>query len=391
MRVLMVDPAAFSPPYDHCLCEALVEGGCHVTLARSSLPASTWNYRTSYTVSDLVPSFPWHSRRFAASRLAAQTAKGIEHVAVMTRLLDLCREFRPHVIHFQWLPLPVVDLWFVRRLRRLAPLVLTLHNTTPYHGAPTSRWQSLGWARVLRQFHRLVVHTEFSRQQVMQRKLFPADRLHVIPHGVFEYYRDLAHHGSESVPGHAHTIFFFGAIKPYKGLDVLLAAFALLPPPLLNRSQLLIAGEPGMDLAPLQQSALQRGISPRVTWRLGFLPEEEVPTLFDAASVIVLPHRDVDQSGVLMTALAFNKPVIASRIGGFPEVLQDGVHGYLFKPGDASELAAALTRVLNDPQRARSMGLAVSQLRSGSLSWKVAAQKSIELYRQIGPLGARLA
>jgi glycosyltransferase involved in cell wall biosynthesis len=95
----------------------------------------------------------------------------------------------------------------------------------------------------------------------------------------------------------------------------------------------------------------------------------------------VLPYREIDQSGVLMTAIAFDKPIIASRIGGLAETIQDGVHGRLFPAGDVPALTAALQEILAHPERRRYMGKAVRELRE-SISWENSADRTMKMYEQ---------
>ena len=99
----------------------------------------------------------------------------------------------------------------------------------------------------------------------------------------------------------------------------------------------------------LKQLECSLGIQNRVEWNLRFIPEREVAALFRSATVVALPYLEIDQSGVLMTAIGFERPIVATRIGGIPETIQDGVHGALVEPGDVAGLAEALGRMLGDP------------------------------------------
>ena len=144
----------------------------------------------------------------------------------------------------------------------------------------------------------------------------------MIPHGVLDYYLSLDGSSPTAQTSSSNqTVMFFGNIESYKGLDVLIRAFALLPAELLARTQLLVAGSPNIDVAPLQKLAHDLGVEQRMVWKLGYVREEEVPQLFRSASIVALPYRAIDQSGVLMTAVAFGKAIVASRTGGFPEVI----------------------------------------------------------------------
>jgi len=177
-------------------------------------------------------------------------------------------------------------------------------------------------------------------------------------------------------------VLFFGNIEPYKGVDLLLRAFALLPPELLGKSRLLIAGRPGRGTPELQTLAHTLGIYHRVTWQLGFVAEKEVGSLFRSATLAVLPYREIDQSGVLMTAIAFDKAIVASRVGGIPETIQDQVHGLLVEPGNIPRLAAALSSLLSSAVRRHQMEAAVRELRTGTLSWKHIADQTLSIYQK---------
>jgi glycosyltransferase involved in cell wall biosynthesis len=206
-------------------------------------------------------------------------------------------------------------------------------------------------------------------------------RLHVIPHGAFEHYRALASTDRQS--SSAKRLLFFGNLQPYKGVDILLQAFSRLSEDAAASTRLMIAGRPIMDPKPLFELARQLGIEDRVDWDLRPIPEEEVAQLFRDSAAVVLPYREIDQSGVLMTAIAFGKPVIATTVGGIPETVQDGVHGYLVPAGDADELARAASRLLSSGEQLRKMEQAMRDLCIGRFSWNTIAASTTNLYRKL--------
>ena len=109
--------------------------------------------------------------------------KGADHVLCMAALLARLRRERPDVIHFQWLPLPVVDRHFLPAFARLAPLVLTAHDSKPFNGDPAARLQGLGAKDCFGLFDRLIVHTERFRERLLSAGV-PAERVVRIPHGL---------------------------------------------------------------------------------------------------------------------------------------------------------------------------------------------------------------
>jgi glycosyltransferase involved in cell wall biosynthesis len=201
---------------------------------------------------------------------------------------------------------------------------------------------------------------------------------------VLDYYLSLdGSSQTEQPPPFHQTVMFFGNIEAYKGLDVLIRAFALLPEDLRARTQLLVAGSPNTDVVSLQKLARDLGIERCMVWKLGYIREEEVPQLFRSATIVALPYRAIDQSGVLMTAMAFGKAIVASRTGGFPEVITDRVNGILVTPGVVLELAAALQELLTNPARREAMERATSELARTELSWASSAKKTVALYETV--------
>src|SRR5262249_9703518 len=134
------------------------------------------------------------------------------------------------------------------------------------------------------------------------------------------------------------VVLCFGLIRPYKGIDVLLEAWRG-----IEDAELWVVGLPKTDLAPLRAAA-----PPGVRFVPRFVADDELPAFFERADLVVLPYREIDQSGVLFTALGLGKPLLLSAVGGFPEVAASGA-AELVPPGDPAALHAALARLLADP------------------------------------------
>lgn len=374
----MLDPSAFTPPYDHYLCSGLETQGCDVRLLTTEGNFPKENSERAYTLDRHYYSYT--NRLFAdgSPEFLRLGVKGTEHVYDTGRLLQKLRATRPDVIHFQWLPLPVVDQLSLPMFRRIAPLVFTVHDSNPFHGAASSRLQLLGADRILSNFDHLVTHTEFTKRKLIDEGI-PEERISKVPHGVLPYPPS-----PTSMEKNAENrILFFGTLKPYKGIQGLLQAFADLPCELRDETELYIAGRSGMPVAPLQRFAVEMGIGSEVIWDLRYIPDDEIAALFESADVIAFPYREIDQSGALMTALQFGKPIVATEVGGFPEVLNDGMHGRLVSEGDMEEFGEALTEILRDPQRAEAMGSEVRSLAETTYSWKEIATRTIEVYKSV--------
>jgi glycosyltransferase involved in cell wall biosynthesis len=113
-----------------------------------------------------------------------------------------------------------------------------------------------------------------------------------------------------------------------------------------------------------------------------FVADPELPAYFRRADLVVLPHRDAEQSGVLFVALAFAKPIVMSAVGGFGEVAEQGV-GRLFPVGDREALAAALNELLADQEARERLAAAAREAAAGPYSWDAVAEQTLALYREL--------
>jgi len=227
--------------------------------------------------------------------------------------------------------------WLLRGRR--PPVVVVAHNTAD-HGA--GHLQRAAARSVLRRCDAVFTHA-----RVLEEKLvtaypgvlrashpLPPPELGDLPS------REEAR-GRLEIPAGRKVALFLGLIRSYKGVDLLLEAISRQP--VDGNWLLVVAGEPWEDLGSvLGQRVRALGIEDRVRLRLGWVPEPEVPLLLAAADLVVLPYRSGSQSAVAPLALAAGLPVLSTRVGGLPEVVQDGINGVLVEPGSVDELARAL-------------------------------------------------
>jgi glycosyltransferase involved in cell wall biosynthesis len=359
IRAHIVDPSAFTPAYDHALCTALARAGAEVELVTS---------RFGYAG---VPDPDGYERRehFYRRALGApgsgvrRAAKLAQHVPDMLRYRSLAAA--ADVVHFQWLDVQ----WLDRRLLPPRPTVLTAHDLLP-------REPRLGQAAAQRRLYdsvdAIVVHSEYGRRQLVERLNLPPDKVTVIHHGAFAH---LAHQPDEvdELPDvEGPVTLFFGLLRPYKGLEVLLRAWRS-----VEQGELWIVGRPRMPLEPLRALA-----SPSVRFFPRYVPDRELPAFFRRADVVVLPYSRTerfDQSGVLATALAFGKAAVVSDIGGLAEPGAARV----VPPGDDQALAYALRELLSNPAARARLEQAARGAARGRYSWSAAAERTLVLYRRL--------
>jgi glycosyltransferase involved in cell wall biosynthesis len=136
-----------------------------------------------------------------------------------------------------------------------------------------------------------------------------------------------------------------------------------------------------MKLEPLEELAARCRATVRFVPR--FVTDPEIPAFFRRADLVVLPHREIEQSGVLYTALAFGKPIVASAVGGFVDVGEAG-GAELVPAGDPGALRAEVRRLLADDEARRALGEGAAELAASEYSWDAIAERTLEIYREIG-------
>jgi glycosyltransferase involved in cell wall biosynthesis len=375
MRAALIDPSLFTLPYDVALARGLQRARVDVELhGRKLLPedgnASGISIRPSfYRVADsaLARGLP------KAARLVV---KGVDHLISMRRLLATLRRSRPDIIHFQWLPLPGLDARSLPAFRSIAPVILTVHDTDPFNGSPTARLQSLGFHRSLSVCDRLIVHTAQGAARLQAMGIRPSS-ISQVPHG------PLADSDFSDAPDpmDGELVFvLFGKIKPYKGTDLLIEAFARLPAALRAQARLRVVGQAYMDVADLRALAHARHVADRVEFDVRFVDDGEIASVFAPGSVAIFPYREIEASGVLSLALAAGRPVIASRLGNFAEVIEDDQQGRLVPAGDVAALSTAMAAVIADRALAARYAAGARELAGALPGWDDIARITRRLY-----------
>ena len=357
MRVHLIDPSAYTPPYDRALASALAAAGASVRLTTSRFTAGAVPAAPGVTVDEgfygRVPT--------GRARVPAKLAR---HVPAMLR----ASRVRADVVHFQWLSVQPVDVGLLRAFA--APTVLTAHDVLPREPRGGRELMRTAQRRLYRAVDAVVVHSEHGRRRLVDEVGLDPARIHAIPHGVLP----LPEGGS--LPGELRdtgepVVLLAGLLRPYKGIDVLLEAWRG-----MTGAQLWIAGLPRMDPGPLRRAA---AAGDGVSLVERFVTDPELGALLRRADLVVLPYREIDQSGVLFAALAAGRPLVLSAVGGFPEVAATGAAA-LVPPGDAPQLRVTLEGLLADGVARRGMAAAAVRAAEGPYAWGPIARAHLDLY-----------
>lgn len=369
MRVQIVDPAAYTPPYDHALAGALARAGAEVELVTTHFPYGPVPREEGYAVSEFF--YRRSSRAGGGAARRRRALRAAEHLPDLLRYRSHSR--RAQVVHYQWLPIPELDL---RLLGDVRPRLFTMHWRFPDPGsriAGTLR-------RLLSRMDAVVAHSKHGKSRLGADYGVDPAKIEVIPHGAFDYLTrqpDERPLPDELAAVEAPVILAFGLVRPYKGTDLLLEAFAR-----VEGAELWIVGMPRMPMEPLRELAAKAPGPVRFVER--FVTDPEIPAFMRRADLVALPYRNIEQSGVLYTALAFGRPLLLSDAGGFPEVAAHGA-ARIAPRDDPEALAAALRELIADPAERERLGAGALAAARGAYSWDAIGRRTLDLYRRLLP------
>jgi glycosyltransferase involved in cell wall biosynthesis len=347
VRIVISDPPAFTPAYDHELASALSAHGADVELVTSRFRFGETPVPEGYRRSE--PFYPVSSRVFRRSRLRLPV-KVVEHIPGTAALLLR----RPDVLHMHWLAAPELDRLL---FRPRVPTVFTAHDLLPRR---TARKSAL-WRTVLERFDRVVVHSARGRESLAELGVSAT----VIPHPVYPSDPPRLDDG--------RTLLCLGTIRPYKGLGDAIAATKL-----IDGARLLVAGDPIQSVNGLRSKA-----GDLAEWRLGYLPKTELERALGDATVALFPYRpELDQSGALLQALGAGVPAVAYDVGGIAEPIERFGAGRVVQAGDVDGLAAAASELLHDPAALEAARAGARRARA-ELTWDAAAEAHLRLYDEL--------
>jgi len=402
MRIAVVEPAGRGGliQYAFQLCRALSAAGADVTLYTSrdyELDALPHPFRLDRRLrlwdpkADEAAPGPWR-------RLLRRAGRALRHYREWARLVLHLARTRPDVVQLGDIRFPT-DLLCVLALRAAGLRVSDVcHNVHPFAGGRgggmprRSPWGRLAFGLLYRCCAVVFVHFESNRRALLATYAVPERRVATIPHGDESLFEELREdgYGPEDVRAELGlsaddpAILLLGTLTAYKGVDRLLRAFARVVAE-VPRARLVVAGFPAPDFDVAGAHALVRtfhlGSSVRIVPR--YVESPRVAAWMEAARVAVFPYRAVYQSGAVILAQTLGVPVVATNVGAMAEEVQDGRTGLLVPPDDEPALAAALVRLLRDPETAAAMGRRARAHVREAFAWRRVAAAVLLRYEDV--------
>lgn len=320
--------------YERGFCNGLADSGRDYTLISSD--------RTDYSGMRRRPGTRFVNLRGSQDESRPRWRKALNQIAYHLRLMAFVARHRQAVVHLiglihpAWLCGVIEGAWFRMCCRRY---IVTAHDLMP-HDRHTA-YNRFMFGLSYRLAHRVVVHTERMRDELVTVHRVERERIVVMPHGLEPLVGTppALRQRTEGEPLH---IVFFGKVMRYKGVDLLVEALADVPVDFRLR----IGGVCRDDAltAELRQRIEHHPRRESIEWVNEYVAERDIAPMLINADVLVLPYRRIDQSGVLFQALRFGLPVVATEVGSFTEYVTPAI-GELCKPESVPALRDALLRL----------------------------------------------
>jgi len=322
-------------------------------------------------------------------RRVRRIGRAFRYAVAWERLTRELIRRRPDVILFSVVRFPIQAIWLRRLRRRGLVLAQICHEFERRESrfAPLRGLIQAADRAAYPSFSAIFLHGEANRQAFHRSYEIPEAITHSIPHGDESLFVRLDDAGGDlrkryQIPPGRPVVLFFGGIRPSKGVPDLIDAFATARRDV--EASLLIAGRPvGVDVSELLDRAAASGIAGDVTIDAGYLPMSDIGPLMRTATVVVLPYRSATASGVLQTAYAFSRPVIATDVGALPEAVEDGVTGLIVPSADPAALSRAIVKIVGDPAEAERMGAEGRRLAELRYGWTEIAGRISHVFRNI--------
>ncbi len=376
MKIAMIEPVCAHGGmdyYDFSLCRGLLDAGHEVRLYTSLAgPLAPGDIQVRETFRGVYGGAP-------------KLLRAVRWVMALAKTMKDAQSFGAHVVHlhfFDTSPLEKLSVWFAKRWG--SPVIATIHDVESFHKerdkAPAER--------LLSSLDGIIVHNETSRAEVIKLIGHKTGNIAVIPHG---HYLDFI--GNEiqkqearqrlKIPQDCPTFLFFGQIKKVKGLDIAIRALSIVARS-APEAKLVVAGKIWKDDISYYEALIKElGLHDNVVLHIGYVPLDDVDNYYYACDAVVLPYKRIYQSGVLLMAMSYGKPVIASDLDGMSEMITNGENGLLFKTEDPDSLAQCMHKLIQDPALAVKLAQNGHEYVREKHDWSIIGKDTGDFYNKI--------
>jgi glycosyltransferase involved in cell wall biosynthesis len=320
--------------------------------------------------------------------------RGISYAAALIRIISYCMIAKPDIVHFHFYQVPPVDLLAISLLRSFSiKIVTSVHDVLPFHlSGGFNTFEGRIYRRLYKGSSGLFLHSEYAQKLLHSLDPDFIEKTTLIPHGNYELFLNSIA-GTRSGKTEAkvrlglepdvRVLLIFGTIKPNKRLDWVLRALKIVVAEHSNLKLLIVGKLQDRDIASDIRLAQELGLDDEVIWRTEKVSDLELVDYFTAADLVLFPYEWIYQSGAIIMAMNFSRPVIATAVGSNVDLIRSGVNGLLVPPGEPDSFAEAISRVLDDSELSEQLGMNAFSYATNELSWRVIAQKAYAGYLQL--------
>ncbi|WP_195539299.1 glycosyltransferase family 4 protein [Eubacterium maltosivorans] len=372
MKVLFIDQIAkVNYKYSFSLVNALNEKECNITLVidQKKEPENCKVNRINLFNTD--------------EKDISKISKLNNYYRSYKEIIKLVEFEKYDILHIQWTIFSPLDFYFLNKIKKKykTKLIMTIHDILPFN---KKIYDKFFHEKIYSLADHLIVQAENNVNRF--KKIFPNNKakISMIPHGHLMNYANIIDKKTArqyfNIDEKKFVFLFFGQIKKVKGLGILLEAYSKIFKSYPN-TLLVVAGSVWKDSFEQYKKIIEKNeLQKQLLLNIKYIPDEEVKYYYSSADICVLPYLDVYQSGVIQLAYAYKKPVIASDIGAFKEVVLDGETGYLSKVADDNELSQIMIKSIEEKNRLSVMGELGYKFIKNKYSWGKIAEKIISKY-----------
>ena len=318
-------------------------------------------------IKNLLPSILKNYLSFSKSYLHHRKKnKGIYKLFHFVDLIRFIKKLNPDIIHInESIPIPFVLLLFSKYKK-----YYTLHDPFPHTGEANFK-KALLKKLIINKSKRIILLNQKDLDPFIKKYRLQPNKVVLSSIGIYNVYKQLSNPKKNIIK---NSILFFGRVSVYKGIDYLCQSIVSIQGEIPDLKTYIIGnGTYWFDINPYSSKGIK--------FINRYIPINELVEYINNVEIIVCPYTDATQSGVIMTALAFRKPIIATSVGGIPEILEHNVTGILVNPKNVKELSIAIKQLLYDKKKQEKLTENIENIFfKGNKSWDIISKNVYEHY-----------
>lgn len=302
------------------------------------------------------------------------------------KLVRYLNKSEAKIIHFQWIRFHIIEgiilMIYIKLIGKI--VIYTAHDILPR--SRDNAYHRFLFKIIYKYQDTIIVHTSHLKSRLITEFNIHPKKVYVIKHGTYDRNDNnislIEARKYLGIPLDATIILFFGFIAEYKGLDILLKSVKDMEKKL--KVHILIAGRVKIEYKKQFLQLLSDYSSLNLVLKLGYINDSDIEYFFKACNVTVLPYKEDSQSGVLFMSYAYGLPVIAPKLGSFPEDIVYGKTGYLFNLNSSNSLQNALIQCHNEmPPEDFSRKLFIKEYAKANYSWNESCNQLVAIYKSL--------